>query len=381
MIMDNNEALLEQTGRILVVDDEETIINLFRDVLNGTGFDVFGATSEEEALKLYREKIFDLALTDIFLNGRNGIELLKEMKKIQPETPVVVMSGNPTLKLAVCALRAGAYDFLIKPVDINLLSEIAVNGTKYKRELIREIIEKKRLEYIAESANLMENIGFVFSGVRHELGNPINAIKMALSILKENIDSFDKERILEFVDRSLNDIGRVEYLLRSLKNFSMFENSSPEYVDIRSFMEKFNKLISGDLERRNIRYKEVIGKECDKVYIDPVLLQQVLLNLITNAVAAVKNIDKDPKIIISINREKGNVKIVVRDNGCGIKEEDKKHLFQPFFSTKTEGTGLGLVIVRKMIILAKGTIDIKSKEGEGTSVILIIPDRAGEKNG
>ncbi len=70
---------------------------------------------------------------------------------------------------------------------------------------------------------ILENLGYVFSGIRHEIGNPLNSIKMTLSVLLKNIDSFSKEQVKEFIERSLDETSRIEYLLTALKNFSLFE--------------------------------------------------------------------------------------------------------------------------------------------------------------
>ncbi|MCP4213002.1 MAG: PAS domain-containing protein, partial [bacterium] len=96
----------------------------------------------------------------------------------------------------------------------------------------RNITENKRLESIAESVDMMKNLGYIFSGIRHEIGNPINAIKMTMSVLKKNISVFSKAKVLEYADRALTEINRVEYLLKSFKNFNMFETLDIEAIDI-----------------------------------------------------------------------------------------------------------------------------------------------------
>ena len=115
--------------------------------------------------------------------------------------------------------------------------------------LIRDITENARLESIAEAVNAMENITYIFSGIRHELGNPINSIKMTLSVLKNNLDKYSQATVQEYVDRTLAEILRVEYLLKSLKSFSMFENPSIQNIDLPAFMDLFQSLVAGDLEK------------------------------------------------------------------------------------------------------------------------------------
>src|SRR3970282_1845245 len=83
----------------------------------------------------------------------------------------------------------------------------------------RDVTDKLRFESIAEAVNTMNSIGYVFSGIRHEIGNPLNSIKMTLNVLKKNLDKYGKDHILEYIDRALSESARIEYLLKSLKNF------------------------------------------------------------------------------------------------------------------------------------------------------------------
>ncbi len=238
----------------------------------------------------------------------------------------------------------------------------------------RNITEAKRLESIAEAANLMDNIGFIFSSIRHELGNPINSIKVSLSVLESNIEGYDTADIKRFVNRSLSDIGRIEYLLKTLKNFSIFERPDVTPTDIQTLLDKLFQLTAKDLKKENITLHishspfPIIG------LVDPRAFLQVLLNLITNAVAALKDVE-DKQITISMGKEEhGPITFSLADNGCGMDESTVKNLFRPFFTTKEEGTGLGLVIVKKMLAKMNCSIEAQSWKDEGTLIQIIIPE-------
>ena len=237
----------------------------------------------------------------------------------------------------------------------------------------RDITEEKRLESIAEAANLMDNIGFIFSSIRHELGNPINSIKVSLSVLESNINNYDTETITRFIHRSLSDIKRVEYLLKTLKNFSIFERPDVKATDMNALLEKLIQLTEKDLAKQYVMLaimcppKPLIGM------IDPRAFLQVLLNLIMNAVAALDKSD-NKKITISLKQKKqSQLTFTLEDNGCGMEEETVNNLFRPFFTTKPEGTGLGLVIVKKMLSKMNCSITATSRKGKGTRMEIIIP--------
>ena len=239
--------------------------------------------------------------------------------------------------------------------------------------LIRDITESARLESIAEAVNAMENITHIFSGIRHELGNPINSIKMTLSVLKKNLDLYKKDTIEQYVDRTLAEITRVEYLLKSLKSYSMFENPVMQDVDVAAFMELFQSLVAGGLERQAIKLEVSVADDARWVWVDPRALQQAMLNLIANAVDALDGRD-NPTITIATEQREDFIWITVRDNGVGIPREDQQHLFKPFYTTKSQGTGLGLIITKKMVTAMNGRIGVVSEEGVGTTVTVAIPE-------
>jgi len=239
--------------------------------------------------------------------------------------------------------------------------------------LIRDITESTRLESIAEAINAMENITYIFSGIRHELGNPINSIKMTLSVLKKNLERYSQDTIQQYVDRTLTEISRVEYLLKSLKSFSMFENPVIQDVDLSEFMDLFQSLVAGDLEKSGIEIEVTLSQEAKWISADPRALQQVMLNLIANAAHALEGKD-NPTIFINTQKKDGLIWITVQDNGKGISYDDQQHLFKPFYTTKSDGTGLGLVITKKMMTQMNGRIGIESQEDVGTTVTITIPE-------
>lgn len=239
----------------------------------------------------------------------------------------------------------------------------------------RDITEKLRLESIAETVNTMNNIGYIFSGVRHEIGNPVNSVKMTLSMLKDNLERFDVATIQRYLERSMEEIRRIEYLLRALKNFNMYERMKPEEIEIRSFMDKFIAIINDDFSKRNISLSLQISPDVDYCYADPRALHQVLLNILINACDAFDG-KKDPNISISVSDASGMINIRVQDNGCGMTKEQLKNLFRPFYTTKPDGTGLGLVITKRMLTLMNGIIEIDSIKDKGTTVDILLPRRA-----
>ena len=243
--------------------------------------------------------------------------------------------------------------------------------------ILSDITEQVRLEAIAEAVTMMNNIGYIFAGVGHEVGNPINSAKMTLSVLKEKIDSYSKDNIEEYLERALGEISKVEYLLRTLKSFNMYETPKLQNVEMRPFMDKFLSLLAEDFVKRGITIEGILSPEAQWGYVDPRALQQVMLNIMNNAADAVEG-KENPRIVIQVLKVQNIIRINVADNGRGISEEDQKRLFTPFFTTKSSGTGLGLVIAKKWLAKMGGTIEIKSQRDEGASVEISIQEGRDE---
>lgn len=238
----------------------------------------------------------------------------------------------------------------------------------------RNITENKRLLAIAETMDLMKNLGYIFSGIRHEIGNPINTIKMTASVLKNNLERFSHQRVEEYIDRMLTETNRVEYLLKNLKNFNMFEELNPVEIDFTDFMSKFAGLVEPDYSHRGIRISTEVHPGVGKAYTDSRALHQVLLNICNNAADALQG-TAEAAISITVSKKGKKIGIAISDNGPGINEMHLQEVMKPFFTTKPQGTGLGLSIVQKILSRMEGTIDIKSREVEGTDVFITIPER------
>jgi PAS domain S-box-containing protein len=243
--------------------------------------------------------------------------------------------------------------------------------------LKRDVTEKLRLESIAESVNTMNNIGYVFSGISHEIGNPVSSLLANLEVMKEKLDG-PKEMLGQYVDRAMGQIQKIEYLLNSLRNFNMFEIQDLQDVRVDSFISQFLSLVSEDFTKKGIAIEVVHDPEAEWGRADTRALQQVMLNLFTNAADALKD-RAGPKITVRTSRGQGGIRIRIEDNGCGMTVEQQEKLFKPFNTSKAHGTGLGMVIVKNMLSKMGGTIEVESVRNARTHVEITIPEGGGEK--
>ncbi|OHB25883.1 MAG: hypothetical protein A2X84_05205 [Desulfuromonadaceae bacterium GWC2_58_13] len=238
--------------------------------------------------------------------------------------------------------------------------------------LLRDITDKTRLESIAQAVNTMDNVGLIFSGIRHEIGNPLNSIKMTISVLRKNLDTFSKDTIRQYIDRTELEVNRMEYLLKSLKNFSMYEKVEIKSYDLSVFLNKMESLVFLDFLDKGIELTFERPSKPIQVLMDPRALHQAMLNILANAADAL--VDRPhPSILIRTMPHDRLVWLEIEDNGCGMTPEEQKLLFQPFFTNKPQGNGLGLMISKKLLAKMNGSLEIHSTEGQGTRVRMGLP--------
>ena len=260
-------------------------------------------------------------------------------------------------------------------LDQRLIGYTLYRANDYAWIFLRDVTEKVRLESIAESVGLMNSLGFVFSAVRHELGNPINSVKAALTVLRQNVDRYGRDALEGYIDRMLAELGRVEHLLRGMKSFSMFERVEPRPVAVAACLRDLLALVEREAEGRGI----AIATRCTPdamVHADPRALGQVLLNLFANAADALEGID-DPRIEIDVTVSDGLARIRFADDGRGLTPTETQHLFKPFHTNKAKGTGLGLVISRKLVGKMQGTISLEPGASRGVVATITLPAVAG----
>lgn len=248
-----------------------------------------------------------------------------------------------------------------------------IEGTaQYVAVIIDDVTDQNRLEAIDEASEMMNNISNVFSGIRHEIGNPLNSMKMALTVLKMNLEKFSKEEIKVYMDRMTDDAAKMESLLKSFKNFNMFEKPNTVRVDLASFFKSLTQLLGADVKKKKINISIDILPEGRWVTVDTRALQHVAMNILANALDAVDGV-KNPTLKIRGEAVGKKVFLSIIDNGCGMPDELIENAFKPFFTTKLHGTGLGLVISKKMLGQMNCDIKVQSEKGVGTTITLTMP--------
>lgn len=235
-----------------------------------------------------------------------------------------------------------------------------------------DITERLRLQSVAEAANLMDNIGYVFAGIRHELGNPVHSIKMTTSVLRRNLHRFDEKEVECYVQRIQNDVGRVEFLLKSLRTFSLYEELTLVPVDLNTLLAKLLDLSHHTLAQRGVKVVTTLANDVPLVTADARALQQAWLNLLTNALDA---LEESPikQITLSTAFQGDHVTVKIDDTGCGMTPSQLEDLFRPFHTNKPDGTGLGMVIVKRTLTSMGAQLTVESELNKGTAITMSFP--------
>lgn len=234
--------------------------------------------------------------------------------------------------------------------------------------VLRDVTDYKRLEHIAAALEVSESVGYVFAGIRHELGNPLNSIKAVLSLLDDPAVSLSPERTAEYIKRAAAEVRRMEHLLHQLRTFNEHEVVHLSSIGIRPFLERFARLASSDCAARGATLELEIGGDAT-VSADDRILHQVLLLLLANALDAVEDQPKkEIRIVAQVHAR--TVKVLLSDSGTGMTHAQLANVKRPFVTTKSKGTGLGLPLAHRYAALLQCRLEIASVPGEGTTCTL-----------
>jgi signal transduction histidine kinase len=207
------------------------------------------------------------------------------------------------------------------------------------------------------------------SNIRHLLGNSVSTLKITLEVLLDNYSDFDEDKKVEFIRRAANQVDMQQHLLVSMKKYSRSVVNRVQPMDFNSFWDGWVQEKREALAQKGIQVRVKDPEISDyKVMGEPKVLNLVLNEVIVNAIDALTDVD-DPKIDL-IALASDSMRVVVRDNGKGIKQEELKKIFIPFYSKDNDSSGMGLPVIRKLLISMGGSISLDSSPDLGTSVFI-----------
>jgi len=213
-------------------------------------------------------------------------------------------------------------------------------------------------------------VGQLSAGIAHEVRNPLSSIKMSLQILEKRMNPGGND--LKRFQIARKEVEHLEKLVSDILVFARPTEPDAHLGDLNMCVESSLAMAERGVEEKRIRVQTQLDDRLPPVSFDAAMLQQAFLNIYLNAIDAMGE-EGLLTIRTRLEEEKGQAVVEIADNGAGIGEESLPHVFNPFFTTKKYGTGLGLSQVKKIIDQHRGSIEILSRKGEGTRVIITLP--------
>lgn len=337
--------------------------------------------AEEEEMRERGKRLVELSRELVIFERQRILQILTSLKA-QLATAVFffVISGifltllisrkilRPLKVIENTTLRIAKGDFRPLPV-----LETRDETQQVVEAFNRMVAELSRRQHQLVESKKMSSLGILTAGIAHQLNNPLNNISTSCQIVLEELDNGPKEVVRKMLHNIQQEVARARDIVKGLLEFSRVRDFSLHRVPLAQVMKRSLQLISSQVPA-HIEISNEVPEDL-VLEIDPQRLQEVFLNLLMNAIQAIP--DGPGRIHLRAEKDasRGQAVITVADNGMGIPPEALDQIFDPFFTLKEEGvgTGLGLSIVYGIIEKHRGTIEVESKVGKGTTFIIRLP--------
>jgi len=368
---------------ILVVDDEEDIRDVIEIALKDIGYTVFLAENGAIALEIFKSKTPDIVITDIKMPVMDGIELLRQIKRENSATEVLMITGHGDMHLTICSLKYDAMDFITKPVNVDIL-EIAVEKAVEKivaRQQLLDYTQKLEILILEKSklADHLSSLGLMIGTISHNIKGMLTNLDGGIYVVRSAVKSKDSKSIKEGLDLLEQAVDRIKKMIMDILLYAKERKLNKTVIDTKIFIEQIKELIELKLKGTKIAFICNDSDFPDTLYFDKEFMLAALINILDNAIDACMSDTekKEHEIGFEISRQKRQLVILIHDNGCGMDTQTKEKIFNLFFSSKsTKGTGFGLYISNSIIKQHDGSIHVTSIKGKETRFKIILPDEA-----
>ncbi len=368
---------------ILLVDDEAGIRKVLGISLQDSGYDVHTAANAKAALRIFEEIAPPIVLTDIKMPDMDGIELLQRIKKLNPDTEVIMFTGHGDMGLAIKSLKNDATDFVTKPINDEILDIALIRAREritmrrrlreYTENLERLVAEKAQKLVEAER---MAAVGQTVTELSHAIKSIANGLKGSIFVLGKGIELDNKQYLQEGWKMVEGNVEKIKNLSLDLLNYGKYSDVMFTEGDANAPAEEVTQLLASKAQAQGITLKADLSDELAPVRFDPEGIHRCLLNLVSNAIDACGEDDGRGKTVTvrTLKPENWAVEYQVIDTGSGMTKDVQDKIFQSFFSTKgTRGTGIGLMMTKRIVDQHQGTIEVTSEKDAGSTICIKLP--------
>jgi signal transduction histidine kinase len=374
---------------VLVADDDPKGRELLAAILGTAGHQVVKAADGREALALLETTLVDVVVLDYLMPHLDGVETCRRIRRDPRHAtlPVVFVTAQNDRASRIEGKQAGADDFLTKPFDaVELLVRIhnllRVKAWYDLRERQREAAEEAVEQLKAQLLHVerLATLGTLAAGVGHELRNIATVLQGAWMFLQEQREAGQPPDV-EDLQQLQAGIEHVAQHGRQLLALGRPGSAAVATLDLRRVVQGTLDLLRTAGRTRGLRIETDLPGDPAWVHANRTQVEQVLLNLLGNAIDALANVERDPRrILVAVRPAVGGrrMECAVSDNGAGMAPDVRARVFEPYFTTKPEwrGTGLGLPVVRQIVEAHGGHIRVESEPGCGTTMTFDLPAEA-----
>jgi signal transduction histidine kinase len=380
--------------KVLLVDDEPSIRLTMGEFLRRAGYSVLTAPDYDGGAAHNPEDL-DVAVIDINLPGKSGIQLLQKLCSADVYVPVIMITGEPNLSVIPEIVRSGAYDFIPKPIVKDVLLSAVGRAVEKKRltdekrrleQEIKRYAEELEMRVDERTAELIEThkrlvtqeriaaLGRAAAQVAHEVKNPLAGLLLYSMHLKSKAGNFSEGEAY-LVDKIVETINHLISRVEQIVGFARPANLTLHSGNLKPIINDILELLRPQLTANKVEVRLSMN-ESAYAMIDEASIRGALMNLILNAI---ESMPKGGTLTITIDQTDETLRIEIADTGSGIAEDEAKKIFEPFYTTKEQGLGLGMPYSKKIIDQHGGTMSLQSQPGEGTTISITLP--AGKKEG
>jgi signal transduction histidine kinase len=379
-------------ARLLVVDDEENLRITTAAILEKEGYAVDTASSGNEAIALLASADYDLVLTDLHMEAGEGLAVLNEIRRNAPLTISVVLTGFASVESAIAALQEGAYDYLVKPCDIETMKHTIRRGVEHRKLMLAEQkaradleqlnldLEQRIAERTAELTRLNVELAeanrakdVFLATLSHELRTPLTPVVGWIKLLRSgNLDANSVSQALDAIERNAWLQARlIDDLLDTSRIATGKLQFEPRPTDLNVTVKAALETVRSLAASRNIELSINLSPAPLVVMGEPVRIQQIAWNLLSNAI---KFTEPGGNVTVTTEHDRCEACLTVEDTGVGIPSDFLPHVFDRFrqadgsTSRRHGGLGLGLAIADALAKLHGGRLQAKSDGvGHGSS--------------